>query len=124
MSQAESYANAHGIRVTFKGNSGYVVSQSLPANKRIDLINGTVVLTLSGESKPSSTPPANEGSGDKLPNNPPGGGSGTGGGSGSEGSEGSDGGTDGSDGGTGGEDGSGGSGNEGNEDGKPGDPTE
>lgn len=121
--QARSYANAHGIRISFSNPNagGYVIRQSLPANKRIDLINGTVVLTLSGESKPSSTPPANEGSGDKLPNNPPGGGSGTGGGSGSEGS---DGGTDGSDGGTGGEDGSGGSGNEGNEDGKPGDPTE
>ena len=59
MSQAESYANAHGIRVTFKGNSGYVVSQSLPANKRIDLISGSVVLTLSGSSykEPSYTPP-------------------------------------------------------------------
>lgn len=66
MSQAESYANAHGIRVTFKGNSGYVVSQSLPANKRIDLINGSVVLTLSGGSssneteEPSYTPPTDE----------------------------------------------------------------
>ena len=47
-SQAQSYANAHGIKVTFKGDSGYVVSQSLPANKRIDLISGSVVLTLSG----------------------------------------------------------------------------
>ena len=66
MSQAESYANAHGIRVTFKGNSGYVVSQSLPANKRIDLISGSVVLTLSGSSsydepeEPSYTPPTDE----------------------------------------------------------------
>lgn len=67
MSQAESYANAHGIRVTFKGNSGYVVSQSLPANKRIDLISGSVVLTLSGgssstetEDEPTYTPPTNE----------------------------------------------------------------
>ena len=66
MSQAESYANAHGIRVTFKGNSGYVVSQSYPANKRIDLINGSVVLTLSGGTsstepeEPSYTPPTND----------------------------------------------------------------
>ena len=50
MSQAQSYANAHGIRVTFKGESGYVVSQSYPANKRIDLISGSVTLTLSGGS--------------------------------------------------------------------------
>lgn len=52
-SQAQSYANAHGIKVTFKGDSGYVVSQSLPANKRIDLISGSVVLTLSGGSSSS-----------------------------------------------------------------------
>ncbi len=72
--QARSYANAHGIRVTFKGNSGYVVSQSLPANKRIDLISGSVVLTLSGGSNydepennnsnnnttTTPTPPSNE----------------------------------------------------------------
>lgn len=121
MSQAESYANAHGIRVTFKGNSGYVVSQSLPANKRIDLINGTVVLTLSGGSssnepkEPSYTPPANNDTEDNTGDNPPvtppngsdsgtgSGGSGTGDENGSEGS--GDGGT-----------GSGGSGNEGNGD--------
>ena len=45
---AQSYANAHGISVTFRGSGGYVVSQSYPANKRIDLISGSVVLTLSG----------------------------------------------------------------------------
>ena len=63
-SQAQSYANAHGIKVTFKGDSGYVVSQSLPANKRIDLISGSVVLTLSGsgyndddDDEPVYTPP-------------------------------------------------------------------
>ena len=63
MNQAERYANAHGIRVTFKGESGYVVSQSLPANKRIDLISGSVVLTLSGSSsyeEPSYTPPTSD----------------------------------------------------------------
>ena len=56
---ARSYANAHGINVTFKGTGGYVVAQSYPANKRIDLISGSVVLTLSGSSykEPSYTPP-------------------------------------------------------------------
>ena len=49
-SAARSYANAHGINVTFKGTGGYVVAQSYPANKRIDLISGSVVLTLSGGS--------------------------------------------------------------------------
>lgn len=64
--QARSYANAHGINVTFRGSGGYVVSQSYPANKRIDLINGSVVLTLSGGSssneteEPSYTPPTDE----------------------------------------------------------------
>ena len=65
--QARSYANAHGINVTFRENGGYVVSQSYPANKRIDLISGSVVLILSGgssstetEDEPTYTPPTNE----------------------------------------------------------------
>ena len=46
-------------RSYFKGTGGYVVAQSYPANKRIDLISGSVVLTLSGSSykEPSYTPP-------------------------------------------------------------------
>ncbi len=119
MSQAESYANAHGIRVTFKGNSGYVVSQSLPANKRIDLISGSVVLTLSGGSssnepeEPSYTPPTNDDTEDDNTNNgttapPSGGDSGTASGDNGETGDGNDSGNTG-DGGTG----SGGSGNEG-----------
>lgn len=67
--QARSYANAHGIRVTFKGNSGYVVSQSLPANKRIDLISGSVVLTLSGGT--SSTKPEDDSSNNTTTTKPP-----------------------------------------------------
>ena len=63
---AQSYANAHGINVTFKGTGGYVVAQSYPANKRIDLISGSVVLTLSGsgytepKDEPSYTPPTDK----------------------------------------------------------------
>ena len=66
MEAARSYANAHGIKISFNGTSGYVVSQSYPANKRIDLISGSVVLTLSGsgytepEDEPSYTPPTDE----------------------------------------------------------------
>ena len=75
-SQAQSYANAHGIKVTFKGDSGYVVSQSLPANKRIDLISGSVVLTLSGsgynddddDDEPVYTPPTDNTDDDKDDN--------------------------------------------------------
>ena len=58
--QARSWANAHGVSVSFVGNGGYVVNQSLPANKRIDLISGSVVLTLSGNNETNSgtyTPP-------------------------------------------------------------------
>ena len=130
MSQAESYANAHGIRVTFKGNSGYVVSQSLPANKRIDLINGSVVLTLSGGTsstepeEPSYTPPANNDTEDDSTDNnvpvipPSGGDSGTGSGGSGTGDENGSGGS--GDGGTG----SGGSGSDGTGDENPGVPTE
>ena len=40
-----------GISITFEGASGYVVSQSYPANKRLDKINGPVKLTLSVSSE-------------------------------------------------------------------------
>ena len=67
MEAARSYANAHGISISFNGTSGYVVSQSYPANKRIDLISGSIVLTLSGSSssnetgnEPNYTPPTDE----------------------------------------------------------------
>ena len=67
MEAARSYANAHGISISFNGTSGYVVSQSYPANKRIDLISSSVVLTLSGSSssnetgnEPNYTPPTDE----------------------------------------------------------------
>lgn len=46
--QASSLASRSGIRVTFEGNSGYVVSQSAPVSKRVDLLSGGVKLTLSG----------------------------------------------------------------------------
>lgn len=47
---AQAWATRNGINVTFKGTSGHVVAQSYPANKRTDLIRGSVVLTLSGNS--------------------------------------------------------------------------
>ena len=68
-SQARSAAARLGIPVSFKGNSGYVVSQNYPANKRVDLIKGSVTLTLSGSRNdvqdnskitPSPTPPADK----------------------------------------------------------------
>ena len=54
-SQASSAAARLGIPVSFKGNSGYVVSQNYPANKRVDLIKGSVTLTLSGSRQVVST---------------------------------------------------------------------
>ncbi len=49
--EAEAYASKYGISISFIGNSGYVVSQNYPEAKRLDLIKGNVVLTLSGGSK-------------------------------------------------------------------------
>ena len=46
--QARAKASKLGLRVTFTGDSsGTVVSQSYPESKRIDLIKGNIVLTLS-----------------------------------------------------------------------------
>ena len=44
---ARSMASRYGISVSFKGGNGTVIAQSYPANKRIDKIKGSVVLTLS-----------------------------------------------------------------------------
>ena len=49
-SQARATASRYGISVTFKGTSGTVVSQNYPAKTRIDLIRGSLVLTLSNGS--------------------------------------------------------------------------
>ncbi len=46
-STARASASRLGIRVSFKGSGGHVVSQSYPANKRVDKISGSVILTLS-----------------------------------------------------------------------------
>lgn len=50
-SQARATASRLGISVTFKGTGGYVVSQSYPANKRVDKISGSLVLTLSSNNE-------------------------------------------------------------------------
>lgn len=46
--KARATASSYGVSVTFKGSSGTVVNQSEPAKRRIDLIKGSVTLTLSG----------------------------------------------------------------------------
>ncbi len=48
--QASSLASRSGVRVTFDGTSGYVVSQSAPVSKRVDLLSGAVKLSLSNAS--------------------------------------------------------------------------
>lgn len=50
-SQARTTASKFGISVSFSGSGGTVISQSHPAGKRIDLIKGSLVLTLSNSSK-------------------------------------------------------------------------
>ena len=75
-SQARSYANSHGFTVSFVGSGGYVVSQNYPANKRVDLISGSVVLTLSGGGGNSSnttptTPSDDEDEDDEMEVIPP-----------------------------------------------------
>lgn len=53
--QARATASRIGITVSFVGNNGTVVSQSYPAGKRIDLIKGSVVLTLSSNETKETT---------------------------------------------------------------------
>ncbi len=54
--QARSVASKYGVKVTFDGDDdGVVVSQSYPESKRIDLINGSVALTLKDSSKKDTT---------------------------------------------------------------------
>ena len=50
-SQARSTASKYGVSVSFIGSGGYVVSQNYPEKKRVDLIRGSVTLTLSSGSK-------------------------------------------------------------------------
>ena len=49
--QARSLASRYGVSVSFTGGNGYVISQSQPANKRIDLMRGGLTLTLGGSTK-------------------------------------------------------------------------
>lgn len=48
--QARATASRLGIRVSFTGGNGYVISQSYPVGKRVDKISGTLTLTLGGSS--------------------------------------------------------------------------
>ena len=49
--QARNLASRYGVSVSFTGGNGYVISQSQPANKRIDLMRGGLTLTLGGSTK-------------------------------------------------------------------------
>ena len=52
---AISRANRLGINVSFKGNTGYVLSQSAPVSKRVDLLKGAVTLVLSNSGSQSAS---------------------------------------------------------------------
>lgn len=54
--QARAAASRLGISVRFVGSGGYVVSQNYPSGKRLDKINGSVTLTLSGSHKEETKP--------------------------------------------------------------------
>lgn len=56
---ASSWARRNGVNVTFTGGNGYVISQSQPANKRIDKLSGSVVLRLGGSSSSNNTTQSN-----------------------------------------------------------------
>ena len=49
--QARSLAASYGISVNFTGGNGYVIAQSQPSNKRLDLMGKSVTLTLGGTKK-------------------------------------------------------------------------
>ena len=49
--QARALASRYGVSVSFTGGNGYVINQSQPANKRIDLMSGGLTLTLGGAQK-------------------------------------------------------------------------
>ena len=49
--QARSLAARYGISVTFTGGDGYVIAQSQPDHKRLDLMSKSLVLTLGGSKK-------------------------------------------------------------------------
>lgn len=46
--RAQALASRNGVRVSFNGTSGTVVSQSVPEGKRTDKLSGSITLTLSG----------------------------------------------------------------------------
>ncbi len=108
-SQARSYASANGISVSFTGNGTYVTSQSYPAYKRIDLISGSVVLTLGGGTTSSNytTPSTGTGGSSDEEDNPSSGSGGDGSGTGSGSPESGDNDSGGNSGSEGGGDGSG-----------------
>lgn len=59
--QARAMANRVGVSIKFEGDStGVVTAQNYPASKRVDLINGSVILTLTDNTKKPSTKPDKE----------------------------------------------------------------
>ena len=49
--QASALAARYGISVSFTGGNGYVINQSQPERKRLDLMSKSITLTLGGEKK-------------------------------------------------------------------------
>lgn len=53
-SQAQAYANSHGMSVTFIGSGNIVIRQSISAGTSLDKVKGSITLTL-GENKVNNT---------------------------------------------------------------------
>ena len=50
-SQAQALASSYGLSVSFTGGDGYVIDQSQPDHKRLDLMSKSITLTLGGTKK-------------------------------------------------------------------------
>ena len=58
--QARSLAASYGLSVSFTGGDGYVIAQSQPDHKRLDLMSKSITLTLGGKTKEEKEKEARE----------------------------------------------------------------
>ena len=58
--QARSLAASYGLSVSFTGGDGYVIAQSQPDHKRLDLMSKSITLTLGGKTKEEKEKEAKE----------------------------------------------------------------
>lgn len=66
-SVARSVASRNGVKVSFIGSGGVVISQSVPEKKRVDKLSSAVVLTLSNSGKKEETDKKTDKNNNKKP---------------------------------------------------------